>query len=107
MLTHPGHSTSPLARSLLLLLLMQVEVPTDLVIRFVTNQAISTGDVVTLVLPGFGAARQDFSPTITSFSAFRRASWVCSLPASLQSRLRAVLRPDKRVAKNRSSAREH
>ena len=83
MLTHSGHSTSSLDRSLLHLILLQVEVPTDLVIRFVTNQAISTGDVVTLVLPGFGAARQDFSPTITSFSAFRRASWVSSLnPAS-------------------------
>jgi hypothetical protein len=83
MLTHSGHSTSSLDRSLLHLILLQVEVPTDLVIRFVTNQAISTGDVVTLVLPGFGAARQDFSPTIASFSAFRRASWVCSLnPAS-------------------------
>ena len=77
--SHPGLSTSPLAFSLLHLLLLQVEVPTDLVLRFITNQAISTGDVVTLVLPGFGAARQDFSPTITSFSPFRRASWVCSL----------------------------
>lgn len=68
-----------LHRSPLHLVVLQVEVPTDLVIRFVTNESISTGDVVTVALPGFGAGRPDFRPTLESFSAFRKASWVCSL----------------------------
>ena len=69
----------PFHRSPLHLVALQVEVPADLVVRFVTNESIITGDVLTVVLPGFGAGRQDFRPTLESFSAFRKASWVCSL----------------------------
>ena len=56
---------------------LQVDVPIDLVIRFYTNETIAQGDVISVVLPGFGAGRPDFSPTVESFSAFRRANRVC------------------------------
>ena len=51
----------------------------DLVLSFVTNENLAANDVVTVVLPGFGASRQSFNPTIESFSGLRRASWVCNV----------------------------
>ena len=54
----------------------QVNVPTELIIAFTTNETVAQGDQVSVVLPGFGAARPDFKPTIESFSVFRQANWV-------------------------------
>ena len=54
-------------------------VPVDIVLSFVTNENLAANDVVTVVLPGFGASRQSFNPTIESFSGLRRASWVCNV----------------------------
>jgi len=54
----------------------QVNVPMELIIAFTTNETVAQGDQVSVVLPGFGAARPDFNPTIESFSVFRQANWV-------------------------------